>query len=537
MQLSFNINSPFFPFNGIKYSFRVYTAQSIYYIDKANIKVERGENNELIIKKTALSCVSASQKISGILNACIAKPSFENEVELNVEIEDEIIAISVVCAGFNADTVYSCDDYKESVKKLLPFSERQFKYPGIFTPLVFAAAKDGSKTSFRFNPGDGALKSFIFRKDEQGTAVAEMLYYPSSGVKIIRGLKFYSAAVENEKPLIKLQIQKMKSSLKLKERSEKRSAAPFARNISLIARFHIQHASAHVFMNFEKAAVAAKRLSDNVEKDTALIKLSGWDGPYYRNAGAFEVSTSAGGREALKQLIDTAHENGLFIAAEVSAGFISKDVLERSGLNNFPAKGLFGKEINAWQADFLGCGLNENKLATLNLCDERTAQYFCNGLLSLASIGFDAFFLSDVNRELSPNEASYFDSLIEIITKVKEQYKDVFFCAETVVDRISNYIEIAEDAAISNGVEIASHELNELFPNIKGSFIKRSYSRLTPNFDGTLGVEPLGFRKPIERSFDKRIVPVLNVIKYPLNEDEYFQKVVDEAARYRALIF
>lgn len=528
MQPSFNLKLPFFPLGGFKFSFKVYTASNVYYICRENLFVKE-EPSSIIIERGMLVCEEEGAKSEGVISTKIYKDGDEIKVSAKAEHSKSIRSISLVVAGIFGNIIESVSS---SGKTLFPFNEVVLEYPKIFTPLVFLSSENTDKRFFfRCEDEKFSLKKFIFRKDEVGTVLAEIVCL-NNNPSLSRAFTMPLCLVgqtTNKNSVIKHHDRFLSIKAHIKEKHEKKPSYP--ERISLIARFHLTHATGHRFLTFETAKKPLEYLASRVEKNSMLVKLSAWEGSYYKEAGSFLPDACLGGKPALLSFIEKAKSLGVLVGLEVSIKYASAKSLSVNGMLSARSLDMSGRSMPAPKYDFLGSGSYENNLAAVSLADNNYRAYVKERLSELLSLGVNAIFLADTHAYERERNGCFYEGLFKLLDELSVTYPNAFFVSDTIFDLLSKRVAISESANLEDNEEAPNIEKTNAFIN---KYCLQTYSRLTPNGDGLLGVEPLGY-KEVGGHIEKAI-PLVNVMEEDLSSGYYVEEVLQRYEKYRASV-
>ncbi len=313
-KFSFDFPEPAVVFGDLSISFRVYTFENTYGLDRERMAVTNDDDG-LLLECSGLVRAGGQEKAPGTLRSRIRHDGDFAEWDVRVEMEQPIKSVASIVRGVPRGKVAAGtgDFFDPRDDELL------FGYPwgaarqarGINTPL--AVIEDGDGHCFFLSALMDQVRAnrLYLQPGEDGYRV-ELVYEQEgwSRSRLLEGGKWRVGRTATSDSAFRQHFEHLEEAFHLPTWEARTDVPDWFRKVELVLSIHGMHWTGYVFNDFAKALRTLEWTSRRIDPANVMVFLPAWDGRYYWEYPVYEVDARLGGEEGFRRLIDEGHRMG-----------------------------------------------------------------------------------------------------------------------------------------------------------------------------------------------------------------------------------
>ncbi len=313
-KFSFDFPEPAVVVGDLSISFRVYTFENTYGLDRERMRVSR-DGDGLLLECSGFVWAGGQEKVPGTLRSRIRPNGRFTEWDVSAEMDHPIKSVASIVRGVPRGKVAAgTSDFADPGDDELLFgypwgAARQAR--GINTPLAVIEADDG-QYFFLSSLMDRVLANrMYFQPGEHGYRV-ELVYEQEGWSKsnVLEGAKWRAGRTAAADDAFKLHFDHVENAFDLPAWQSRTDVPDWFRDVELVLSIHGMHWTGYIFNDFAKALRTLEWTSSRIDPAKVMVFLPAWDGRYYWEYPVYEVDSRLGGEGGFRSLIDEGHRMG-----------------------------------------------------------------------------------------------------------------------------------------------------------------------------------------------------------------------------------
>ena len=316
MKFSFDFPEPSVAFENLLLSFRLFTFENCYALDRAAMTVTP-QPDGLHLHCNGLVWAGGQEKAPGTLDAAIRRRGSLVEWEISAAMEQPIKSITTVVRGVPRGKIAvgsgGFTDRKDNEVLLgYPFGAGDHHTAqGMDTPLATVQASEQEffflsalldrvrATRFYFQPGpDGYRVELVHELD--GWTKSHR----------VQGVTWRAGRVSTADAAYRPHFEHLEQAFQLPAWEQRADVPAWFRDVSLVLAIHGMHWTGYVFNDFAKALRTLEWTATQISSTKVMVFLPAWDGRYYWNYPIYQPDPRLGGEAGFRALIEEGHRLG-----------------------------------------------------------------------------------------------------------------------------------------------------------------------------------------------------------------------------------
>jgi hypothetical protein len=316
MKFSFDFPEPSVEFAGLQFSFRVYTFENTYALDRTQMTVEE-KSDGLEVTSTGFVWAGGQEKAPGRLRARFRKNGAFIEWDAHAEMERPIKSIAAIVRGvprgkISAGGQHFFDPKDDELLFGYPFGGGSlFTADGLNTPLL--VIQQGDKEFFLLSALNQAVRANRFYLQPGERSYRVELVYEQEGWKQSNTLEsplWRVGTVGSLEAAFEPHFQHVEQTFHIPDWEKRADVPDWLRKVALAVAPHGMHWTGYIFNDYAKIQTTLRWVASQIPPARVLVFLPAWDGRYYWNYPTYQPDPRLGGEAGFKALMETGRQMG-----------------------------------------------------------------------------------------------------------------------------------------------------------------------------------------------------------------------------------
>jgi len=449
-QFSFDFGDPFYDFASFQFAARLFTMDNTYGVDPECCTVER-QPGSLTVRAAGLRCAGGQQRAQGSMLLHVRQVD-----GATLEISGTATHATERCKAFGIliQGLDICAVLDETGEHAAP-EYGPAEYPmrngalGLRTPLIFLQNYDG-RLLFALSR-DLALrpKRFaVYRHPVSGRVTLELIHEEDArrlGSSIECPL-WQTGHTLDRQTVLEQRMRDLEHGFGLVPFAQRSDVPEWFRDIRLVLNLHCEHWTGYVFNTFDSLRDVIGWVTQRIAGRHVLAFLPGWDGRYYYNIPEYQPSTSCGGADGLRALIEHAHGLNVHVVPMYIACAAQASKLVPLGLADAVLRDIYGAERISESVDWDMDRAPDTSCHYLNLGHPRYRQLLYERIAAITeAFQADGAFL-DMSMHWR-NDPSYspYEGTGELVKQLHARFANFLVFGENAFDAQLSYFGVLHD--------------------------------------------------------------------------------------------
>ena len=287
MKFSFDFPEPSVEYAGLQFSFRVYTFENAYALDREQMTVEDNADG-LAVTCSGFAWAGGQEKAPGRLRARFRKNGTFIEWDARVELEQPVKSVAAIVRGVPRGKISAGGQ---------PFFDPQdnellFGYPfgggalftarNMTTPLL--VIQQGDKEFFFLSALNPSVRANRFYLQPGERSYRVELVYEREGWKkgnVLESPVWRAGAVESQEAAFQPHFEHLERVFKIPDWEKRKDVPDWLRNVALAVSLHGMHWTGYMFNDHAKMQTILRWVASQIPAARVLVFIAAWDGRYY----------------------------------------------------------------------------------------------------------------------------------------------------------------------------------------------------------------------------------------------------------------
>lgn len=320
-KFSFDFPEPSVVFKDMQFSFRLYTFENVYGLDRERMKVTP-EGDGLLLECSGLVGSGGQEKVSGTLRSHIRTSGTFTEWDVEAEMSQPIKSVASIVrgvangriaggsAGFGGSRNRSSEGGENEVLLGYPWGAAR-QAQGIDTPLAVIEAGQNDYFFLSSLMDQVRANRMYFQPGENGFRV-ELVYEQEGWRRSNRlaGGHWRAGHTTTSDDAHRLHMDHVEKAFHIPDWESRKDVPDWFRKVQLVVSIHGMHWTGYIFNDFAKTLRTLEWVSQQIPGENVLVFLPAWDGRYYWDYPIYQVSDRLGGEAGFQRLIQEGHRMG-----------------------------------------------------------------------------------------------------------------------------------------------------------------------------------------------------------------------------------
>jgi len=309
MKFSFDFPEPSVNFEGLQLSFRLYTFENTYGLDRQSMSVEQKENG-LDIHCSQLVWAGGQEKSPGSLHAHLRRNGPFVEWSAAAEMQQPVKSISAIVRGVPRGKISAggggfFDPGDNEVLLGYPFGGGSlFTARVLNTPLV--VIQPGESEYFFLSALHNQVRAhrFYLQPGERGYRV-ELVFERAGWERSskIETPTWRAGHASTAQAAFQPHFEHVERAFAVPNWADRQDVPDWFRKVKLVVSLHGMHWTGYIFNTYARQLEILRWVATQISPAQVLVFLPAWDGRYYWNYPLYEIDSRMGGEAGYCQLI------------------------------------------------------------------------------------------------------------------------------------------------------------------------------------------------------------------------------------------
>ncbi|HEV2351580.1 MAG TPA: hypothetical protein VG028_17250 [Terriglobia bacterium] len=449
MKFSFDFPEPSVEFEGLRLSFRLYTFENTYGLDRDGMSVEKS-NSSMEIRAANLIWAGGQEKAPGSLRARIRKNGSFIEWDAVAEMEQPIKSIAAIVRGVPRGKIsaggQAFRDHQDNEVLLgYPFGGGSlFTAEGMNSPV--AVIQSGEKDFFFLSALNHQVRAnrFYFQPGDQGYR-AELTYEREGWQKShsIHSPVWRAGRTSSVEDAFRPHYQHVERTFHLPDWEQRADVPGWFRDNALVVALHGMHWSGYIFNDYAKMIKILEWVATRIPAQRVLVFLAAWDGRYYWNYPLYQPDPRLGGADGFSALIGKARSMGFRMMPMFGTNSANRLLPTHAHYADASLAQIDGDAFNLNWVDWDNDRHNEGWSPYMNIGVDSWRQWLFDRISEVIDrFHVDAYFLDIVGGWENNTQADTHEGTRRMVADLRRKYPQVLACGEMSFDALLSCIPL-----------------------------------------------------------------------------------------------
>jgi hypothetical protein len=521
-KFSFDFPEPSIQFSGMQFSFRLYTFENAYGLDRDSFKVEQTSDG-LRLTCSQLVWAGGQQKAPGHLAAQFRKAGDSVEWSASAEMDRPIKSITAIVRGVPRGKVAAgsggfFEPQENEVLLGYPFGAGDHHVArSIDSPLAVIQSADG-QFFFLSTLLDRVRACRIYLQPGEAGYRAELVYEQGGWSKNdhLQSPTWRAGRASTPEDAYRPHFEHVAQAFHIPAWGERRDVPSWFRDISLVLSIHGMHWTGYIFNDFANASRILEWVATRISPHKVMVFLPAWDGRYYWDYPLYQVAPQLGGDEAFRALIQKGRQMGFHFLPMFGMNAADDHLKIFSKFADATTQQIDGNDFDLDWVDWDNDRHNEGTGRYMNLGVSSWQDWLSSRIADVIQrFNVDGYFLDISGGWVNNTKADMHEGTRRLVDTLRQKFPQVLAVGEFSYDALMSILPVYQIFP-SRGYPAA-------FQNYARSFEHLSFP--APG-RGSSGVHESGFghfRPNISK--DQPVIPTITIV------DDTFDKYRDLMAQ------
>lgn len=449
LKFSFDFPDPSLEFAGMQFSFRVYTFENAYGLDREAMKVEeRADGLELTCSQFVWA--GGQQKAPGSLRARFRRTGGGVEWSAVAEMEQSIKSMAAIVRGVPRGRISAggqgfFDPKDNEVLLGYPFGGGAlFIARGLNTPLV--VIQTSGSQYFYLSALNQSVRAnrFYFQPGEKGYRV-EMVYEQAGWQKknTLQSPVWRAGHAATREGAFRPHFEHAEKTFAVPAWDSRSDVPPWFRQTALVLALHGMHWTGYIFNDFAKMRAILQWVATQIPARNVMVFLPAWDGRYYWNYPIYQPDPRLGGEEGFRRLISEGQKIGFHFIPMFGTNAANSRLPEFSNFADATTSQIDGDAFNLNWVDWDNDRHNEGSMPYMNLGVDSWRRWL-SGRISdvIEHFHADGYFLDIAGGWENNTKADTHEGTRRLVAELAEKHPGVLAVGEMHYDALLSFIPV-----------------------------------------------------------------------------------------------
>ncbi|MBZ5669782.1 MAG: hypothetical protein LAO04_08640 [Acidobacteriia bacterium] len=532
MKFSFDFPEPSVEFAGLQFSFRVYTFENTYALDREQMTVE-DKSDGLEVSCSGFVWAGGQEKAPGRLRARFHKNGTFIEWDARIEMEQPVKSIAAIVRGVPRGKISAGGQRFFDPKD----DELLFGYPfgggalfiarGLNTPLL--VIQQGDNEFFFLSALNQAVRANRFYLQPGERSYRAELVYEREGWKKSNTLEspvWRAGAVASQEAAFQPHFKHVERAFNIPDWEKREDVPDWLRNVALAVSLHGMHWTGYIFNDYAKMQTILRWVASQIPAARVLVFIAAWDGRYYWNYPLYQPEPRLGGEAGFKALLETGRQMGFHMMPMFGINSANERLPEFSKFADATTAQIDGDPFYLNWVDWDNDRHMEGWMPYMNVGVGSWREWLVSRIDDVLSrYPADAYFLDIAGGWENNTKADTHVGTQQLVADLARKHPGVLCCGEMHYDALMSFISLY-------------HAFSEFVYPAAVTKYARFFQHLSHPAPGrgSSGVHESGFSKfdPETLSLNELAIPTLTVVDDTFERYQNVMAQIIARAKHRA---
>jgi hypothetical protein len=449
MKFSFDFPEPSILFEGLRFSFRLYTFENTYAMDRDLITVTESPDG-LEIRCSGLVWAGGQEKTPAQLHARLRRSGSFVEWDVTVEMNQPIKSIAAIVRDvprgkMSAGGGNFFDTRDDEILLGYPFGGGALNTArGMDSPI--SVIQQCEHEFFFLSVLDDKVRAnrFYFQPGEKGYRV-ELTYEREGWQKSnhLQSPTWRVGRTQNAEDAFRPHYEHLEKVFQIPDWEKRGDVPAWFRKIDLALALHGAHWTGYVFNTYAKMLAILQWVATQMPAENVLVFLAAWDGRYYWNYPIYKADPRMGGEEGLRNLIQKGQSLGFRFMPMFGMNSANRTLPVFSQIADAATNQIDGDQFSLNWVDWDNDRHFEGWGAYMNLGVESWRKWLADRISDVITrYHADAYFLDIAGGWENNTKADMHEGTRKLIADLRHRHPGVMPCGEMSYDALMSLIPV-----------------------------------------------------------------------------------------------
>jgi hypothetical protein len=449
MKFSFDFPEPSILFEGLRFSFRLYTFENAYALDRDLITVADTPDG-IELSCTGLVWAGGQEKTPAKVVARFRRNGTFVEWDVFAEMGQPVKSVAAIVRDvprgkMSAGGGTFFDTRDDEILLGYPFGGGALNTArGMDSPL--AVIQQSDHDFFFLSVLDDKVRAnrFYFQPGEKGYRV-ELIYEREGWEKsnLLQSPTWRAGRTQNAEEAFRPHYEHVEKVFRIPEWEKREDVPAWFRKIDLALALHGAHWTGYIFNDYAKMLKILQWVATQMPAENVLVFLAAWDGRYYWNYPVYKADPRMGGEEGLRNLIQKGQSLGFRFMPMFGMNSANRELPVFSHIADASTNQIDGDQFSLNWVDWDNDRHFEGWGAYMNLGVDSWRRWLGDRISDVITrYHAEAYFLDIAGGWENNTKADMHEGTRQLIAELRQRHPGVMACGEMSYDALMSLIPV-----------------------------------------------------------------------------------------------
>ena len=448
-KFSFDFPEPSVAFNGMLFSFRLYTFENAYGLDRDHLTAEKTSDG-MTIRCSQFVWAGGQEKVPGTLLARLRKNGDFAEWSVSAEMNQPIKSIAAIVRGVprgkiagGSGTFFDPEDNE----LLLGYPFGGGDHHGAMSPdspLAIVQAGDQEFFSLSAQLDKVRANRFYFQPGANSYRV-ELVYEKGGWEKSnrIEGPTWRAGHTRSADDAYQQHYSHVAQAFSIPAWDQRQDVPAWFRDVALVVSIHGMHWTGYIFNDFAKTLRTLEWVNTQIPANRVMVFLPAWDGRYYWDYPIYKVSDRLGGDDGFRTLIKRGQQMGFHFLPMFGMNSANAKLADFSQFSDATTQDVDGNDFGLDWVDWDNDRHDEGWGKYMNLGVDSWHNWLSGRISDVIDrFGVDAYFLDISGGWQNNTKADMHEGTRRLVSGLRQKYPHVLPVGEFSYDALMSILPV-----------------------------------------------------------------------------------------------
>jgi hypothetical protein len=448
-KFSFDFPEPSVAFQNLLFSFRVYTFENAYGLDRDKMTVEKTADG-MTMRCSQFVWAGGQQSAAGTLVARIKKNGAFTEWNATVEMDRPIKSVAAILRGvprgkISAGSEGFVDPKDDEILIGYPFGGGDH-HGAISADSPVAVIQAGEQDFFFLSALLNQVRAnrLYFQPGANGYRVE--LVYEQEGWRKSNKLESPTWRVgrtQSAEQAFQPHYSHVAQAFSIPQWEQRHDVPAWFRDVALVLSIHGMHWTGYIFNDFAKGLRILDWVRTQIPANRVLVFLPAWDGRYYWEYPIYKVNARLGGEEGFRTLIEKGHALGYRFLPMFGMNSANDKLADYSKFSDATTQDIDGNDFDLDWVDWDNDRHNEGWGKYMNLGVDSWRNWLAGRIAEMIErFDVDGYFLDISGGWQNNTKADMHEGTRQLVAELRQRYPRVLAVGEFSYDALMSILPV-----------------------------------------------------------------------------------------------
>lgn len=449
-KFSFDFPEPSVAFTGMSFSFRLYTFENAYGLDRDHLTAEKTADG-MTIRCSQFVWAGGQEKVPGTLLAHLRKNGDFIEWDASAEMDQPIKSIAAIVRGVPRGKISpgSGGFFDPRDNELLigyPFGGGDHHGAiSVDSPLAIIQAGDQEFFLLSTLLSNKVRANRIYLQPGANGYRVELVYEQGGWEKSnrLQSPTWRAGRTRTADDACKFHYGDVAKSFSIPAWEQRQDVPAWFRDVALVVSIHGMHWTGYIFNDFAKTLRTLQWVATQIPANRVMVFLPAWDGRYYWEYPTYKVSERLGGDDGFRALIQKGHQLGFRFLPMFGMNSANDKLANFSQFSDATTQDVDGNDFDLDWVDWDNDRHNEGWGKYMNLGVDSWRNWLSARISDVIErFGVDAYFLDISGGWQNNTKADMHEGTRRLVDDLRQKYPHVLAVGEFSYDALLSILPV-----------------------------------------------------------------------------------------------